>query len=311
MADIVISEFLAEQAVTGLTADFDVFYDPELVNRSDELHERLQDCRGLIVRNRTQVRPPLLESAPNLVIVGRLGVGLDNIDMEACEMRGVKVQPARGTLEESVSEYVMGAMLVMLRYHMYDVTEGVRAGEWPRTKVTGREAKSHTLGLVGFGIIGREVAKRARAFGMPILAYDPFVKDDDPLWAECGASPASLDGVLAEADVVSLSVPRTEGTHHLIDADAIAKMKPEAILINTARGGVVDDTALAAALKEGRIGGACLDVYEDEPLPAGNVFVDVPNLRLTPHCAGLTREALLRSSLMIADSVREALQQSG
>ena len=309
MADVVISEFLDEDAVVRLSADFDVFYDPDLVNRTEELYERLQDCRGLIVRNRTQVRPPLLDSAPKLIIVGRLGVGLDNIDMEACESRSVKVQPARGTLEESVSEYVMGAMLVMLRQAMYAGTDEVRAGKWPRTQMTGREAKSQVLGLVGFGIIGREVAKRARAFSMRIVAYDPFVRDDDPMWAECGVTPATLDGVLTESDVVSLSVPRTDGTHHLIDADALAKMKPNSMLINTARGGVVDDVALAAALKEGQIGGAFVDVFEDEPLPAGNVFDGVPNVVLTPHCAGLTREALLRSSLMIADAVHDALEQ--
>ena len=311
MADVVISEFLDEEGVDRLSIDFDVFYDPDLVNRTEELYERLQDCRGLIVRNRTQVRPPLLESAPNLIIVGRLGVGLDNIDMEACESRGVKVQPARGTLEESVAEYVMGAMLVMLRQAMYGSTEDVRAGKWPRTQVTGREAKCQTLGLVGFGIIGQEVAKRARAFGMRMLAYDPFVKDDDPLWAECGVTPATLDGVLTESDVVSLSVPRTDGTHHLIDSEALAKMKPDSMIINTARGGVVDDAALAAALKGGQIGGAFVDVFEDEPLPANNVFDGVPNVALTPHCAGLTREALLRSSLMIADAVRDALGQGG
>jgi (S)-sulfolactate dehydrogenase len=311
MADVVISEFLDEEGVDRLSTDFDVFYDPDLVNRTEELFERLKDCRGLIVRNRTQVRPPLLESAPNLIIVGRLGVGLDNIDMEACESHSVKVQPARGTLEESVSEYVMGAMLVMLRQAMYESTEEVRTGKWPRTQVTGREAKSQILGLVGFGIIGREVAKRARAFGMRILAYDPFVKDDDPLWAECGVTPATLDGVLKDSDVVSLSVPRTDGTHHLIDSGALAKMKPDSMLINTARGGVVDDAALAAALKSGQIGGAFIDVFEDEPLPAENVFHGVPNVVLTPHCAGLTKEALLRSSLMIADAVGDALGRGG
>ncbi len=311
MADVVISEFLDEEAVDRLSADFDVHYDPDLVDRAGELRERLRDCRGLIVRNRTQVGASLLDAAPNLVIVGRLGVGLDNIALGACERRGVKVQPARGTLEESVAEYVLGAMLVMLRRAMYGITEEVRAGNWPRTKVTGREAGSQTLGLVGFGIIGREVARRAEAFGMRMLAYDPFIEDDDPLWAEHGVIPTTLDGVLTEADVVSLSVPRTDGTHHLIDAEALRKMKPDSMLINTARGGVVDDAALAAALGNGVIGGAFIDVFEDEPLPPGNVFEDVPNVTLTPHCAGLTREALLRSSLMIAESVRDALGPGG
>jgi (S)-sulfolactate dehydrogenase len=308
MADIVISEFLDEEAVDLLKPDFDVFYDPDLVNRTEELLDRLADCRGLIVRNRTQVRPPLLDRAPKLRIVGRLGVGLDNIDMDACAARDVKVQPARGTLEESVAEFVIGAMITMLRNAMFSSTEDVRAGKWPRTLVTGRDAKGQTLGLVGFGIIGREVAKRARAFDMRLLAYDPFVGHGDPVWKKLGVTPADLDTVLAEADVLSLSVPRTDDTHHLINAAALGRMKPTAILINTARGGVVDDAALASALKSGRLGGAFLDVFEDEPLPAGNVFVDVPNLRLTPHTAGLTREALLRSSMLIARSVAEALR---
>ena len=288
MADVVISEFLDEDAVVRLSADFDVFYDPDLVNRTEELYERLQDCRGLIVRNRTQVRPPLLDSAPKLIIVGRLGVGLDNIDMEACESRSVKVQPARGTLEESVSEYVMGAMLVMLRQAMYAGTDEVRAGKWPRTQMTGREAKSQVLGLVRIRHHRPGSGPNAHApFSMRIVAYDPFVRDDDPMWAECGVTPATLDGVLTESDVVSLSVPRTDGTHHLIDADALAKMKPNSMLINTARGGVVG--------RRGTVGGPerrsnwwerSVDVFEDEPLPAGNVFDGVPNVSIDASLRG-------------------------
>ena len=144
MVDIVISEFLDEEAVNYLKKDFKVLYDPNLVNDTEKLYKEIQPCRGLIVRNRTQVRGPLLKSAPNLLIVGRLGVGLDNIDMAACKNRNVLVQPARGTLEESVSEYVIGAMLVMLRKEMYSCTEEVRSGKWPRTKVTGREEEKPT-----------------------------------------------------------------------------------------------------------------------------------------------------------------------
>ncbi len=258
--------------------------------------------RALIVRNRTQVRGALLDAAPELTCVGRLGVGLDNIDLAACEGRGVAVYPATGANNLSVAEYAIGTAMALLR-GAYAANEEMIAGDWPRQSCAGRELSGKVLGLVGFGAIARDTAARARALGMEVAAFDPFVPADDPVWRTAGR--LDLDALLATADVVSLHVPLTDGTRHLIDAPRIAAMKPGAILINAARGGVVDEAAVAAALRAGHLGGAALDVFETEPLTAGaaTIFAGVPNLILTPHIAGVTVESNTRVSELVADRV--------
>jgi (S)-sulfolactate dehydrogenase len=171
----------------------------------------------------------------------------------------------------------------------------------------GREALGATMGFVGFGSIARATARRAGAFGMRMIAHDPFVADDDPAWVQCDVAPRPLEALLGEADVVSLHVPLSDATRNLIDAAALARMKPDAILINSSRGGVVDETALADALKAGRLGAAMLDVFDTEPLPGGGPLAGVANLILTPHIAGVTQESNVRVSRMIAAKVIEAL----
>ncbi|MNN30011.1 (S)-sulfolactate dehydrogenase [compost metagenome] len=172
----------------------------------------------------------------------------------------------------------------------------------------GREALGKTLGLIGFGDIGRQAAALAQAFGMRVAAFDPMLAADDPVWARTGVRSVALDTLLAQADAVSLHVPLVAATRHLLDAQRIAGMKRGAVLINTARGGVVDEAALAQALRDGHLGGAALDVFEHEPLPAGSVLEDVPNLILTPHIGGVTQEANGRVSMMIAQQVRQTLE---
>tara|TARA_A100001037_G_scaffold238451_1_gene217872 strand:- start:1056 stop:1664 length:609 start_codon:yes stop_codon:yes gene_type:complete len=201
-------------------------------------------------------------------------------------------------------------MTTLLRRPAYGVTEAVLAGAWPRTEAIGREASGKVLGLVGFGAIGRDVARRAAPLGVTVTAHDPLLQADDPAWAM--AESKSLDTLIAESDVISLHVPLTDETHHLLDAAAIARMKPGAIVINAARGGVVDEVALAEALKEGRLGGGALDVFETEPVTAesGTHLANVPNLILTPHIAGLTDEANLRTSDMTAANVRRVLEET-
>ncbi len=299
---ILITEFMDEAAIDRLRAAHEVVYDPGLADRQDEIPAMMRGVTALIVRNRTQVRPPLLDAAPELACVGRLGVGLDNIDVPACEGRGVKVYPATGANNLSVAEYVIGTAMALLR-GAYAANGRMIAGDWPRRDCAGRELSGKVLGLVGFGAIARDTADRGRALGMEIAAHDPFVPEGDPAWAEAGR--LELDTLLAAADVVSLHVPLTDGTRHLIDADRIGRMKPGAILVNAARGGVVDEPAVAAALKDGRLGGAALDVFETEPLTAGaaRVFDGAPNLILTPHIAGVTVESNTRVSDLIADRV--------
>jgi (S)-sulfolactate dehydrogenase len=307
MPEIVITEFMDDAAVADLAADFDVHYAAALVDKPDELAALAADCRGLIVRNRTQVRGGLLDACRNLVVVGRLGVGLDNIDVEACRGRGIAVIPATGANNLAVAEYVITGILMLLR-GAYQASGEVADGAWPRSALIGREITARTLGLVGFGAIARETAIRAAALGMSVVSYDPHLAADHPAWHELGVRKVGLEALLAESDAVSLHVPLDASTRHLIDGAALARMRKDAVLINAARGGVVDEQALATALRERRLGGAMLDVFETEPLPAGSVLAGVPNLILTPHIAGVTAESNVRVSSLIAAKVREALR---
>jgi Phosphoglycerate dehydrogenase and related dehydrogenases len=305
---IIISEFMDDAAVETLRAQHNVVYDPQLVDQPNALMEHVRDAQALIVRNRTQVRGALLDAATELKVVGRLGVGLDNIDVSDCERRGVTVIPATGANSRAVAEYVIGTAMLLLR-RSYLSTAQVAAGAWPRGALSsGREIGGKTLGLIGFGGIGRLTAQLAQGLGMRVVAHDPALKDDDPVWESSNVQPRTLDALLTEADVVSLHVPLVEGTRNLINAERLSLMKADAVLINSARGGIVDEAAVAYALREGRLGGAALDVFADEPLPATSTFNDIPNLVLTPHIAGVTAESNTRVSELIAQRVAEALQ---
>ncbi|HEX6136179.1 MAG TPA: NAD(P)-dependent oxidoreductase [Casimicrobiaceae bacterium] len=311
MVRIVISEFMDSAAVAGLAARFDVCYDQDLVDRPEELAVQLADADALIVRNRTTVDADLLAIAPRLRVVGRLGVGLDNIDAGACAARGIEVIPASGANAPAVAEYVIATALLLLR-GAYQASADVSGGHWPRSALSsGRELAGKTLGLIGFGGIGRLTGRLARALGMSVIAFDPELAPAAPIWAEEATAPRAFAEVLAEADVVSLHVPLTPATRGLLDAARIATMKPDAILINTARGGVVDEAAVAAALRARRLGGAALDVFEHEPLAAGSALAGCPHLILTPHIAGVTRESNRRVSALIATRVAEALAARG
>ena len=307
MAEIVISEFMEETAIAELSTRFQIHYDPGLVDRPDDLLAVMAAANALIVRNRTKVTGALLDAAPELQCIGRLGVGLDNIDLEGCEARGIDVYPATGANNMPVAEYVITAILMLLRRAWF-ASADVAAGVWPRQELIGREAAGKVLGLVGFGAIARETALRAAALRMDIIAFDPFLADDDPAWTH--ARRIEFDALLAEADAVSLHVPLTDQTRHLVNGAALARMKSDAVLINAARGGVVDEQALADALHNGRLAGAALDVFESEPLPAeaGGVFTGLSNIILTPHIAGLTEESNIRVSAVTAANVLRHLE---
>ena len=307
MADIVITEFMDEPAVDSLRADFDVSYDPDLHGDAAAIAGLLGSARALIVRNRTRVDGALLAAGPRLVAVGRLGVGLDNIDLDTCAERGVSVHPATGANVVAVAEYVIAATLLMLR-GAYRSTARVLAGEWPRNALIGREASGKTLGIVGFGAIGRAVAQRAAALGIDISAFDPMLPRDDSVWRTSGVRRfGDLRAMLGACDVLTLHVPLTDDTRHLVGAGEIAAMKRGACIVNTARGGVLDESAMVEALVRGQLGAAALDVFEDEPLPADSPLVGAPNLYLTPHIAGLTEEANARTGALIASRIRNAL----
>jgi len=307
MVDIVVSEFMEQAAIVQLSTDFDVLYDPQLVENPARLEQMVAGARALIVRNRTQVCESLLEAAPRLEVVGRLGVGLDNIDLPACQIRGIDVLPAAGANASAVAEYVIAGALMLVR-GVYQASDDVASGTWPREQLVGREIAGRNLGLVGFGATAREVARRAVCLDMGVSAYDPHIEPNASIWRTFAVTCGTIDSVLATSDVISLHAPLSSATHHLVGAAEIALMKPGAVLINTARGGLVDENALVDALYSGHLGGAMVDVFEIEPLPDGSVLQGAPHLWLTPHIAGITEESNRRVSEVTASNVIRSLR---
>ena len=308
MARIVIAEFIDERALAPLRAAHDVLYDPQLVDDAPRLLQEAATADALVVRNRTQVRGALLAALTRCTVVGRLGVGLDNIDVPGCEAQGMQVIPATGANALSVAEYVVTTALMLLR-GAYQSSAAVAQGGWPRAGLSsGREIAGKTMGLLGFGSIGQLTARLARGLGMQVLAHDALMAADHPAFSECGVRGVGLDELINTSDVLSLHVPLVDGTRGLFNAERLALMKRGAVLINTARGGIVDEVALAAALKSGHLGGAAIDVFGTEPLPASPHFDGCPNLVLTPHIAGVSAESNERVSFLIADKVLEALR---
>jgi (S)-sulfolactate dehydrogenase len=311
MADVLISEFMDEGAVDGLKADYDVHWDVELWGKRDELVARAADSRAIIVRNATQVDAELLAAAPLLRVVARLGVGLDNIDLETCKSRGIEVCPAIGANAPSVAEYVIASALILLRGQALRSTASMLDGIWDRQRFSnGLELAGRTLGIVGFGSIGQVVAAKAKAMGMEVTAFDAMLPETAPAWS--GAERVGLDDLITGSDVITLHCPLTPETRGLIGTGQLARMKKGAILINSARGGIVDESACAAALKSGHLGGAALDTFENEPIDAATaaLFAGAENLILTPHIAGITRESNLRISKICAANVRRVLETS-
>jgi (S)-sulfolactate dehydrogenase len=308
MARIVITEFMDAPAVARLrAAGHEVLDDAKLVDDKPRLLREAATADALIVRNRTQVRGELLAALTRCKVVGRLGVGLDNIDVGACQARELTVIPATGANALSVAEYVIASAL-LLRRGAFQATAQVAQGAWPRNALShGLEVSDCTLGLVGFGSIGQLTAKLARGLGMHVIAHDAMLDPDHPAFSECGVRGVGLDELVTQADVISLHVPLVDTTRNLFDAHRLGRMKRGALFINTARGGVVDETALAAALRAGHLGGAALDVFAIEPLPASPHFDGCPNLILTPHIAGVSAPSNTRVSDLIADRVLAAL----
>lgn len=310
-ARIVITEFMDGPAVDRLRqAGHDVLYEPALVDDGARLLQLAAGCDVLVVRNRTQVRGELVDALARCRVVGRLGVGLDNIDVAACEARGMRVVPATGANALSVAEYVIASAMVLLRGAFFS-TAAVAAGQWPRAGLgRGRETAGKMLGIVGFGSIGQTTARLARGVGMEVLAFDPMLAPGHAAYRELGVRACGLQELLQSADVVTLHVPLVEATRGLFDARRIAAMKPQAVLVNTSRGHIVDLQAVVDALRAGRLGGAAVDVFDDEPLPAGVVAGDCPNLILTPHISGVSHESNERVSSLIATRVLELLQDT-
>jgi D-3-phosphoglycerate dehydrogenase / 2-oxoglutarate reductase len=301
---VFIADAISADGLAPLHADdrFELIEQPGL--KGEDLARALTGVDAVIVRSSTRITRESLAHANRLQVIGRAGVGVDNIDVEAATERGVAVLNAPSGNTISAAELAFALILSCVR-RIPAADRSMKAGEWDRKTFTGSELYGKTLGLVGAGRIGGEVARRARAFGMRVLAHDPYLAPDraESLEIElCG-----LEDVLRRSDVISLHVPLTETTAGMIGAEQIARMKPGAVVINAARGGVIDEADLAAALENGQLGGAGLDVFAEEPLPADHPLRRVERAVLTPHLGAATDEAQHNVALEIAEAVRAAL----
>ena len=300
---IVIPESILPEALARLGRLHDVHFDPGLHADHSALVAAARDADAIIVRRLTQVRGELLDAMTRCKAVGRLGVGLDNIDVPACRARDIRVIPAMGANARSVAEYVLGAAMALVR-GAYFSTAQVAAGHWPKESLNlGREVAGLTMGIVGLGSIGRMTAELARKLDFKVVACDRA----GATGLRDGIELLTLPQLLRTSDVVSLHLPLCDDTRGLINAAAIASMKRDAILINAARGGIVHEAALIEALRAGRLAGAALDAFEHEPLGPSPQYEDVPNLILTPHIAGVTRDSEQRVNRVVVDEVLEAL----
>ena len=299
---ILITEFMDEDAVNLLKKKYDVYYDISLAEDSNSLVKLINKMKALIVRNKTLVTRELIENAPNLTCVGRLGVGLDNIDLNACEEQNITVYPASGANSHSVAEYVICASMLLLRKAYFKKNEMI-AGNWPRQESSGSEVYGKTLGLIGFGDIAQKTRDLALGLGIKTVAYDPYLDKDSNLWKE--TKNLLLDNLLSISDIISLHIPLNKETKNLIDEKKLRLIKNSSVIINTSRGGIIDENSLAKLLKENKIGGAALDVFNEEPINKENAkkFEGLDNLILTPHIGGVTKESNERVSKMIAKKI--------
>lgn len=271
----------------------------------DELCEIIGEYAGLIVRSATEVTQRVVEAGVNLRAIGRAGAGVDNIDVEAATERGIVVMNAPGGNTISAAEYAM-AMMMALSRNIPQATASLKAGEWERGKYTGVELYGKTLGIIGVGRVGQQVARRAHAFGMTLLGADPFLSDD--LARQLHIQQASYDEIFARSDYITLHAAFTDQTHHLVSASALARCKDGVRIINCARGELVDEEALDRAIEAGKVAGAALDVFGEEPPSADHPLVKRPEVVSTPHLGASTFEAQENVARQIAVDLRDALQ---
>ena len=273
--------------------------------KEEELIKIIPEFHGLVVRSQTKVTPAVFAAAKNLKVVGRAGVGIDNVDVEAATKHGVIVMNAPGGNTISTAEHAFSLMLATARY-IPQADASMKAGKWDRKKFEGVELHGKTIAILGMGRIGTEVARRAIAFGMKVLAYDPYISASKAKSLQVEVVD-KVDDILPQADFITVHMPLTEETRHMIGAKQLPLLKKGVRIVNCARGGLIDEDVLAEGLKSGQIGGAALDVFEVEPLPAEWPHRDVPNLVLTPHLGASTAEAQELVGIEIAEAVRATL----
>jgi len=280
-----------------------VTYEPEIT--PEQIAEKIGNFEVVVVRSRTKLSRELVEKADKCKIIARVGVGLDNIDQEAAKEKNIRVINAVEGAITAVAELVIGLMLSMAR-EIPRADREIRNGNWIKKELMGSELKGKYLGIVGLGNIGKRLGRLARALNMNIIGYD-VIPIDDEFSKEVGLMKADLDTLLSSADYVSLHVPLLDSTHHMINAEKLKMMKNTAYIVNTSRGGVIDEEALYNSLKEGNIAGAALDVFEVEPA-TGNSLTTLPNFIATPHMGAQTKEAQLLAANIIAEKIIQVLR---
>ena len=302
MKKVLITEFMEQDSIDSITKLFDVTYNPSLHEDTEELSSQIALVDAVIIRNKTQLSKTLLVHAKNLSFVGRLGVGLDNIDTNYCSDNNIFVQPATGMNADSVAEYVISCALSLLKKIPISHS-GTVSGQWPRTSIESRELGGKTLGLLGFGVIGKKVSRLAQVFGANVITYDPFIPSSDS--EKLGVSLVSQEELFSFSDVISIHLPLTDETKDLINYSSFNKMKKTPIIINSSRGSIVNEKDLLKAYKENLIKGFALDVYNSEPVEEEfyKEITSSMNCILTPHTSGITVESNVRVSQFIADKV--------
>ena len=298
---ILVVEALAAEGIELLRRHHDV--DEKLGLPREEIAAILPEYDALVVRSQVKADAELIAAGTRLVVIGRAGVGVDNVDLEAATRAGITVVNAPTGNTIAAAEHTLALMYGLAR-RTASADASIRRGEWRRSQFTGVELRGKTLGIIGVGKIGQAIAKRARAMEMTVLGSDPFVTPEQA--ANLGVELVSFDDLIARADVITVHVPRTRTTTGLINAAAIGKMKPGVMLINVARGGVMDEQDVADALRAGRIAGAAFDVFNTEP-PTGSPLLDAPNTLLTPHLGASTVEAQVAVAEEVAEQILEIL----
>tara|TARA_B100000131_G_scaffold20583_1_gene20085 strand:- start:104 stop:1012 length:909 start_codon:yes stop_codon:yes gene_type:complete len=297
MTKILITEFINQNSLDNLKKKFDVNYNEKLCDNEKELITIIKGYDGLIIRNKTQVNSDILKNAFNLKFIGRLGVGLDNIDTEYCKNNNIHVQPATGMNADSVAEYVVSSSMSLIKkipmFH-----NGTIKGEWPRTIIKSAEINQKFLGLIGFGTIGKKVAEYCSKNGLKILAYDPYVN-------EINTKLSSLNEIYEKSHIISIHLPLTNETRNMINKSSFSKMKNKPIIINTSRGNIINESDLIDAYDKNIISGFALDVYENEPIESKfyNKIKPGMNCILTPHISGVTTESNIRVSDFIVQKI--------
>lgn len=300
MKKVLITEFMEQDSVDKMSENFDVTYDTSLHENQAKLSSLISNTDAVIVRNKTQLTEDLLSKADQLTFVGRLGVGLDNIDTDYCSNNGIFVQPATGMNADSVAEYVITCSLSLLK-NIPIAHHGTSSGQWPRTSIESRELGRKTLGLLGFGVIGKKVSRLAQVFGAKVIAYDPFVPESEA--SKHNVSLVKQEDLFDLSDVISIHLPLTDQTRDLINARSFNLMKQNPIIINSSRGSIVNEKDLLQAYSEKIISGFALDVYSSEPVEE-DFYKHISysmNCILTPHNSGVTTESNVRVSQFIAE----------